>query len=251
MSMSRRSSLLCGRRLACVFDFRDAGLDHLRHERVRKRLVRGQLDRAFALDVWLQLSRVSPDDAAPHAVERNVTLPVGEVDEVLPVVLEARHPVADRFGRLRRRRFDRRAKLCQRGALVFRGRRDVLAYGLRFRGLPGRPLRGLSWDVARLLPAVYFCEARMETQTAKTFVAHVSATIDASRAHAWAALVDPETKKRYIPLTSVVSQWHENSPIVWKRELEGKAFEIRGTVLRFEPERLLEYSHSLPIFRPS
>ena len=91
----------------------------------------------------------------------------------------------------------------------------------------------------------------METQTAKTFVAHVSATIDASRAHVWDALVDPETMKRYMPVTSVVSQWHENSPIVWKGELEGKAFEIRGTVLRFEPERLLEYSHSLPIFRPS
>jgi len=31
----------------------------------------------------------------------------------------------------------------------------------------------------------------------------------------------------------------------------GKTFEVRGTVLRLEPERLLEYDHSRPIFRSS
>jgi len=91
----------------------------------------------------------------------------------------------------------------------------------------------------------------METQMADTFVARVSATINASRAKVWDGLVDPETMKRYMPLTSVASDWRVSSPIVWKAELEGRSLEIRSTVLCIEPERRLEYSHSRPIFRMS
>ena len=86
---------------------------------------------------------------------------------------------------------------------------------------------------------------------ADTFVAHASVTINAPRAQVWAALVNPEVIKQYLPVTSVTSDWSEGSPIVWRSEFQGKAFEVRGTVLRFEPERVLEYDHSLPIFRPS
>ena len=86
---------------------------------------------------------------------------------------------------------------------------------------------------------------------ADTFVAHASVTINAPRARVWDALVDPEMIERYLPMTSVTSDWSEGSPIVWKSEFQGKAFEVKGTVLRFEPERVLEYDHSLPIFRPS
>jgi uncharacterized protein YndB with AHSA1/START domain len=86
-------------------------------------------------------------------------------------------------------------------------------------------------------------------QTVETLVAQASMTINASREKVWDALVDPETMKRYMPLTSVVAEWREGGPIVWKAELEGRSLEIRGTVLRIEPERRLEYSHSRPIFR--
>jgi uncharacterized protein YndB with AHSA1/START domain len=63
--------------------------------------------------------------------------------------------------------------------------------------------------------------------------------------------VNPETMKQYMPVRNVVSDWREGSPIVWKSEFRDKPFEVRGTILRFEPERLLEYDHSLPIFRSS
>jgi uncharacterized protein YndB with AHSA1/START domain len=86
---------------------------------------------------------------------------------------------------------------------------------------------------------------------AETLVAHASITIDASGARVWNALVDPETMKRYMPVKDVVSDWREGSPIVWKSDFQDKPFEVRGTILRFEPERLLEYDHSLPIFRSS
>ena len=86
---------------------------------------------------------------------------------------------------------------------------------------------------------------------ADTFVAHASVTIDASRARVWAALVNPDTIREYMPVTDVISEWREESPIVWKSEFQGKSFEVRGTVLRLESERLLEYDHSRPIFRSS
>jgi uncharacterized protein YndB with AHSA1/START domain len=49
----------------------------------------------------------------------------------------------------------------------------------------------------------------------------------------------------------VVSDWSEGSSIVWKSDFQGKPFEVRGTILQFDPERLLEYDHSLPIYRSS
>src|SRR6266550_3834734 len=73
---------------------------------------------------------------------------------------------------------------------------------------------------------------------ADTFVARASVTIDASRATVWDALVNPDTIKEYMPVTEVLSEWRENTPIVWKSEFQGKSFEVRGMVLRLEPERL-------------
>ena len=86
---------------------------------------------------------------------------------------------------------------------------------------------------------------------AETLVGHASVTINAPPAKVWYALVNPETIMQYMPVTSVVSEWKEGSPIVWTSEFQGKRFEVRGTILRFQPGRLLEYDHSLPIFRPS
>ena len=52
-------------------------------------------------------------------------------------------------------------------------------------------------------------------------------------------------------MTSVISDWEEGSPIVWTSEFQGKRFEVRGTIVRFQHDRLLEYDHSLPTFRSS
>lgn len=84
---------------------------------------------------------------------------------------------------------------------------------------------------------------------AETLVARVSLTINAPRANVWNALVEPEKIKQYIFVTDVVSDWREGSSIVWKSEFQNKNFEIRGTILRLESQRLLEYDHSRPIFR--
>ena len=84
-----------------------------------------------------------------------------------------------------------------------------------------------------------------------TFVARVAVTIGASRAKVWDALVNPETIRQYLPVTSVVSEWRDGSPIVWKSEWLGKPLEVKGTILRLEAPNDLEFTQSRPIFRPS
>jgi uncharacterized protein YndB with AHSA1/START domain len=91
----------------------------------------------------------------------------------------------------------------------------------------------------------------MESEMVESLVARVSVTINAPRAKVWDALVDPEKIKQYILASDVRSEWREGSSIVWKSEFQGKPFEIKGTILRLEPQRLLEFDQSRPIFRAS
>ena len=47
--------------------------------------------------------------------------------------------------------------------------------------------------------------------------------------------------------TNVVSQWREGSPIVWKGEWQGKAYEDKGKILKVKPGQFLQYSHFSPL----
>jgi len=58
---------------------------------------------------------------------------------------------------------------------------------------------------------------------ADTFVARASVTIDASAPRVWDALVNPAMIERCQPVSSVVSEWKENSPIVWRSDFQGKS----------------------------
>src|SRR5713101_7575945 len=82
---------------------------------------------------------------------------------------------------------------------------------------------------------------------AKDFVARASTKIKAPAAKVWDALVNPEKIKRYMFGTNVVSNWKEGSPIVWKGEWEGRAYEDKGKILQLKPERMLQYSHFSPM----
>ena len=74
-------------------------------------------------------------------------------------------------------------------------------------------------------------------------VARATVTVAAEPSRVWRALVEPAAIKQYMFGTTVESDWSEGSPIVWKGEWQGRAYEDRGTILRLEPERLLRYSH--------
>ena len=78
-------------------------------------------------------------------------------------------------------------------------------------------------------------------------IATAAITIDASLARVWDGLVSPNVVKKYMAGATVVTDWKEGSPIVWKGEWKGKPFEDKGTVLQVAPERHLKYSHYSPL----
>jgi uncharacterized protein YndB with AHSA1/START domain len=59
----------------------------------------------------------------------------------------------------------------------------------------------------------------------------------------WAAIVDPATIERWMRGVQVESTWEPGSAITFAHTSQGHAYEDRGTVLAFEPERLLRYNH--------
>src|SRR3989442_15262446 len=79
------------------------------------------------------------------------------------------------------------------------------------------------------------------------FVARASVTIRASSAAVWQALVTPAAIKQYMFGTTVVSDWREGGPITWKGEWQGRPYEDKGVIMRFSPERVLQYTHFSPL----
>jgi len=81
----------------------------------------------------------------------------------------------------------------------------------------------------------------------ENYVAKAQTIINATSDKVWNALTTPEMIKKYMFGTTVVSDWKEGSKIVWKGEWEGKAYEDKGKILRFEPKKSLQYSHFSPL----
>jgi uncharacterized protein YndB with AHSA1/START domain len=77
--------------------------------------------------------------------------------------------------------------------------------------------------------------------------AHASGVIKASPTEVWSALTDPEKVKEAFFGSTVTTDWKVGSPITWSGEWEGKAFEDKGEIVGFEPERLLRFTHFSPL----
>ena len=78
-------------------------------------------------------------------------------------------------------------------------------------------------------------------------VATAETEISASPAQVWAALTDPEQIRKFMFGSQVETDWQPGSPIVWKGEYEGKAYEDKGEIVEVEPERLLKVTHYSPL----
>ena len=74
-------------------------------------------------------------------------------------------------------------------------------------------------------------------------IAKASVTIHAPLSKVWQALTDPEMIRQYFYDTEVITDWKVGSPIVWKGEWEGKEYLEKGTILKSEPQRLLQYTY--------
>ena len=82
---------------------------------------------------------------------------------------------------------------------------------------------------------------------ATDLLAKATTTIQAPPSEVWDALVDPEKIREYMFGTNVTSDWKEGSPITWKGEWEGKAYEDKGVIQKMKPRQVLQYSHFSPL----
>jgi len=79
------------------------------------------------------------------------------------------------------------------------------------------------------------------------YIARAYVKVDAPVETVWKALVEPATIKKYMMGANVVTDWKEGSGIAWEGEWEGKSYKDKGTILKNDPERLLQYSHFSPL----
>ncbi|MFM7485883.1 MAG: SRPBCC family protein [Cytophagales bacterium] len=73
--------------------------------------------------------------------------------------------------------------------------------------------------------------------------AQVSIDFRAPKARVWKALTDPTDIKLYFFGTNLVTEWIVGGPIRFVGEWEGKSYEDKGTVLKFDPQKMLQYDY--------
>jgi uncharacterized protein YndB with AHSA1/START domain len=76
-----------------------------------------------------------------------------------------------------------------------------------------------------------------------SFTAKVQRSIQAPISKVWEGLTLPELVKQYFFGSNLVTTWKPGSPIYFRGEWEGKPYEDKGTVLTFEPGKVLEYDY--------
>ena len=69
--------------------------------------------------------------------------------------------------------------------------------------------------------------------------------INAPTSVVWEALTNPEIMKKWMSETeiNILTNWRVGTPFVIRGSLHRVMFENKGTVLQFELEKLLQYSH--------
>ena len=80
-----------------------------------------------------------------------------------------------------------------------------------------------------------------------SYEAKARTLINAPASKVWDALTKPELIKQYLFDTEVITDWKVGNPIIHKGEWEGKAFEDKGKILKFDPERTVVSTHWSPL----
>jgi uncharacterized protein YndB with AHSA1/START domain len=78
-------------------------------------------------------------------------------------------------------------------------------------------------------------------------VATSAITIDAPPARVWEVITDPKAVKEFMFGAEVDTDWSAGSPVFWRGEWEGKAYEDKGEILEVEPSRKLVHTHFSPL----
>lgn len=70
--------------------------------------------------------------------------------------------------------------------------------------------------------------------------------INAGRAQVWQQLSTPELMKKWMMPDleiDIITDWKVGNPMMIRGKMNGRNFENQGTVLKFEPEVVLQYTH--------
>jgi uncharacterized protein YndB with AHSA1/START domain len=79
------------------------------------------------------------------------------------------------------------------------------------------------------------------------YIARIESKFNAPIEKVWKALTDPAIIKQYFFGSDVKSDWQEGSPITWSGIWNDKPYEDKGTILKVEAPRYLEYNHYSPL----
>jgi uncharacterized protein YndB with AHSA1/START domain len=78
-------------------------------------------------------------------------------------------------------------------------------------------------------------------------IATAEIDIDATPQDVWNALTDPKQIEKYMFGSRVETDWVPGSPITWKGEYEGKAYEDKGKIVEVDPGKRLKLTHFSPM----
>ena len=81
----------------------------------------------------------------------------------------------------------------------------------------------------------------------RKLTAKAEINIHAPKSKVWEALTTPRFLKQVFFGADVISDWKVGSPIIYKGEWQGKPYEDKGKILKFEPEKLLVTTHWSPL----
>jgi len=81
----------------------------------------------------------------------------------------------------------------------------------------------------------------------ESITAKVSTTINASTEKVWKALTTPELLKQYFFGSDIITDWKVGSSIIYRGQWQGKPYEDKGKILKYEPEKLLVTTHWSPL----
>ena len=70
-----------------------------------------------------------------------------------------------------------------------------------------------------------------------------SIIVNAPLAKVWDAIINPVVIKEYLFGTETVTDWKVGSPIIFQGEYEGTKYVDKGTILKLEEEKLLQYTY--------
>src|SRR5581483_11424669 len=81
----------------------------------------------------------------------------------------------------------------------------------------------------------------------KVYSAQAETTINAPAERVWNVLVNPDMVKQYLHGTTMQADWRVGGLITWRGEWNGQQYVDKGTVLIYQPYKVMAVSHWSPM----